>query len=164
MDLEGIRQNTAGMILQFSIPAIIAMLLTSLITVVDGFFIGNYVGEEGIAAVNLGLPIIYLFLSVGLMVSVGGVAIAGMSFGAGNITECNQVFRQTIASTTVFSVLTGLLVSLLFEPMLDILGATGQVREHFKTYYGILLLELVVMVVNSSFGMFIREREAHNII
>ncbi|MDE5823723.1 MAG: MATE family efflux transporter, partial [Lachnospiraceae bacterium] len=80
MDLERIRQNTAGMILQFSIPAIIAMLLTSLITVVDGFFIGNYVGEEGIAAVNLGLPIIYLFLSVGLMVSVGGAAIAGMSF------------------------------------------------------------------------------------
>ncbi|MDE7203348.1 MAG: MATE family efflux transporter [Lachnospiraceae bacterium] len=156
MDLERIRQNTAGMILQFSIPAIIAMLLTSLITVVDGFFIGNYVGEEGIAAVNLGLPIIYLFLSVGLMVSVGGVAIAGMSFGAGNITECNQVFRQTIATTTVFSVLTGLLVALLFEPMLDILGAAGQVREYFKTYYGILLLELVVMVANSSFGMFIR--------
>ena len=156
MDLGKIRQNTTGMILQFSIPAIIAMVLTSLITVVDGFFIGNYVGEQGIAAVNLGLPIIYLFLAVGLMVSVGGVAIAGMSFGAGNITECDQVFRQTIMTTTVFSVLTGLVVAVLFEPMLDILGAAGQVREHFKTYYGILLLELVVMVVNSSFGMFIR--------
>ena len=156
MDLEKIRQNTAGMILHFSIPAIIAMVLTSLITVVDGFFIGNYVGEEGIAAVNLGLPVIYLFLSVGLMVSVGGVAIAGMAFGAGNIRECNQVFRQTIATTTVFSVLTGLLVALFFEPMLDILGAAGQVRDYFKTYYGVLLPELAVMVVNSSFGMFIR--------
>ena len=64
MDLEKIRQNTAGTILQFSVPAIIAMVLTSLITVVDGFFIGNYIGEEGIAAVNLGLPVIYLFLSI----------------------------------------------------------------------------------------------------
>ena len=44
MDLEKIKQNTIGMILQFSIPAIIAMVLTSLITVVDGFFIGNFVG------------------------------------------------------------------------------------------------------------------------
>lgn len=156
MDLEKIRQKTTGMVLQFSIPAIIAMVLTSLITVVDGFFIGNYVGEDGIAAVNLGLPVIYLFLSVGLMVSVGGVAMAGMSFGAGNITECNQIFRQTVATTTVFSVLTGVLVALFFEPMLDILGAAGQVRVYFKTYYGILLSELVVMVVNSSFGMFIR--------
>ena len=39
MDLEKIRQNTAGTILQFSVPAIIAMVLTSLISVVDGFFI-----------------------------------------------------------------------------------------------------------------------------
>lgn len=156
MDLEKIRQNTVGMILQFSVPAIIAMVLTSLITVVDGFFIGNYVGGEGIAAVNLGLPIIYLFLSIGLMVSVGGVAIAGMAFGAGNLTACNQVFRQTIVTTAVCSVLMGAAVVLFFEPMLDILGAKGQVREYFKIYYGILLPELIVMVVNSSFGMFIR--------
>lgn len=156
MDLEKIKQNTAGMILRFSLPAIAAMVLTSLITVADGFFIGNYVGEEGIAAVNLGLPIIYLFLSIGLMVSVGGVAIAGMSFGAGDLTACNRVFRQTVATTAVFSILMGFAVALFFEPMLDILGAEGQVREYFKTYYGILLLELIVMVVNSSLGMFIR--------
>lgn len=156
MDLERIRRNTVGAILQFSVPAIIAMVLTSLITVVDGYFIGNYVGEQGLAAVNLGLPVIYLFLSVGLMVSVGGVAIAGMSYGAGDTQACNQVFRQTVATTIAFSVLTGLLVALFFEPVLDILGAKGMVRNYFRTYYGILLLELVVMVVNSSFGMFIR--------
>ncbi len=156
MDLEKIRQNTTGTILQFSVPAIIAMVLTSLITVVDGFFIGNYIGEEGIAAVNLGLPVIYLFLSIGLMVSVGGVAIAGMLFGAKELATCNQVFRQTIVTTAVFSVMTALLVALFFEPMLDILGAAGQVRVYFGTYYAILLPELVVMVVNSSFGMFIR--------
>ena len=70
MDLETVRQNTTATILRFSVPAIVAMLLTSLITVADGFFVGNYVGAEGIAAVNLGLPIIYLFLSIGLMVSL----------------------------------------------------------------------------------------------
>ncbi len=126
MDLEKIRQNTTGTILQFSVPAIIAMVLTSLITVVDGFFIGNYIGEEGIAAVNLGLPVIYLFLSIGLMVSVGGVAIAGMLFGAKELAACNQVFRQTIVTTAVFSVMTALLVALFFEPMLDILGEIGR--------------------------------------
>ncbi|MDE7287122.1 MAG: MATE family efflux transporter, partial [Lachnospiraceae bacterium] len=69
MNLEKIRQNTTLTILRFSIPSIIAMVLTSLITIADGFFIGNYIGSDGIAAVNLGLPIIYLFLSIGLMVS-----------------------------------------------------------------------------------------------
>lgn len=156
MNLEKIKQNTLKTILHFSVPSIIAMVLTSLITVVDGFFIGNYIGADGIAAVNLGLPIIYLFLSIGLMISVGGAAIAGISFGGGNLSECNQVFRQTLATTIAFSILTGLLVLVFFTPMLDVLGAEGQVREYFKTYYGILLPELVIMVVNSSFGMFIR--------
>ena len=71
MNLENIRQHTIKTILQFSVPSIIAMVLTSLITVADGFFIGNYIGKDGIAAVNLGLPVIYLFLAIGLMVSVG---------------------------------------------------------------------------------------------
>ncbi len=156
MNLEKIRQNTIQTILQFSIPSIIAMVLTSLITVADGFFIGNYVGKDGIAAVNLGLPIVYLFLAVGLMVSVGGVAIAGMAFGAGDIIKCNQIFRQTILTTVMLSVLTGFFVYLFFEPMLDFLKAEGYVREYFRTYYRIMLPELILMVVNSSFGMFIR--------
>lgn len=53
MDLEKTRQNTTGTILRFSVPAIVAMLLTSLITAADGFFVGNYVGAEGIAAASL---------------------------------------------------------------------------------------------------------------
>lgn len=156
MNLEKIRQHTTSTILHFSIPSIIAMVLTSLITVVDGFFIGNDIGADGIAAVNLGLPIIYLFLSIGLMVSVGGAAIAGMTFGGGDLSACSNVFRQTIATTIAFSVMTGLVMLVFFDPMLNFLGAEGQVREYFKIYYGILLPELIIMVVNSSFGMFLR--------
>ena len=156
MNLETIREKRIGMILQFSIPSIIAMVLTSMITVVDGFFIGNYVGKEGMAAVNLGLPIVYLYLAVGLMISVGGVAIAGMAFGAGNVKKCNDVFNQTILTTVTVSVLLSILVLLCFQPMLHILHAEGQVAEYFKEYYLIMLAELPVMVINSSFGMFIR--------
>lgn len=160
MNLEQMKQDTARMIWQFSIPAIISMILTSLVTIADGFFIGNYVGKEGIAAVNLGLPIIYLYLGVGLMVSIGGVSIAGMALGAGEMEHCNQVFRQTIATTLVFSVLLGCVMGFCFLPMLSVLRADGQVIGHFQDYYQIMLLELPVMVVNSSFGMFIRS-EGH---
>ena len=81
MDLEKIRSNQFQTICQFSIPAIIAMVLTSMITLADGFFTGNYVGKEGIAAINLGLPIVYLYLGIGLMISVGGSALASRTLG-----------------------------------------------------------------------------------
>jgi len=156
MDLEEIRQNRTRKILQFSVPAIISMVLTALITVADGFFMGNYVGEEGIAAVNLGLPIVYLYLGVGLMVSIGGAAIAGMALGFGDRGQCNQVFRQTIATTAVFSMLISCAMVFCFEPMLSMLQADSRIKGYFREYYGIMLLELPVMVVDSSFGMFIR--------
>jgi len=156
MNLQDIKQNPGKKIMEFSIPAIIAMVLTALITVGDGFFMGNCVGKEAIAAVNLGLPIVYLYLGVGLMVSIGGVAMAGMALGSGDKETCNQIFRQTIFTTVIGSLLISGIMAFLFRPMLSVLGAKGQVRNYFTQYYKIMLLELPVMVVNSSFGMFIR--------
>lgn len=156
MNLELIKKNKVGMILSFSIPAIISMVLTAMITVADGFFAGNYVGKEGIAAINLGLPIVYLFLGLGLMVSVGGVAIAGMEYGSGNLEKSKAVFNQTIVTTIVMSIAVALLVLLFFEPMLNMFHAQGIVKEYFKIYYMISLVELPIMIINSSFGMFIR--------
>ncbi|MEG2687105.1 MAG: MATE family efflux transporter [Christensenellaceae bacterium] len=156
MNLESIQNDKGKMILQFAIPSIIAMVLTSLINVADGFFIGNYVGKEGLAAVNLGLPIVYLYLAVGLMVSVGGIAIAGMALGAGDIKKCNEVFNQTTLTAAVLTVLLSILMWLCFDPMLRFLNVDAQVSGFFKDYYGIMLLQLPIMVINSSFGMFIR--------
>lgn len=130
MDLTQIKQDRTKMILKFSVPSIIAMVLTALITIADGFFMGNYVGKEGIAAVNLGLPIIYLYLGTGLMVSIGEAAV------------CSAVLS--------------LIMLFCFEPMLSFLHADRQVAMHFEKYYRIMLLELPVMVVNSAFGLFIR--------
>lgn len=156
MNLEQIRQNSGRMILRFAVPSIIAMLLTSFITIADGFFIGNYVGKEGIAAVNLGLPIVYLYLGIGLMVSIGGVAIAGMALGGGEKENAIQTFRQTAATVTALSALISCLMVFCFAPMLSVLRAQGLVKAYFQEYYRIMLLELPVMVVNSSLGMFIR--------
>ncbi len=156
MNLESIQNNKIKTILQFSIPSIIAMMLTSLITVTDGFFIGNYVGKEGLAAVNLGLPIVYLYLAVGLMMSVGGVAIAGMALGSNDINKCNSAFNQTMCTAMVATILLSIIVWFCLDPMLHILSADAQVVEFFTDYYGIMLLELPIMVINASFGMFIR--------
>lgn len=156
MNLDSIKKHRIKMILRYSIPSIIAMVLTALITVIDGFFIGNYVGKDGIAAVNLGLPIVYLFLAVGLMISVGGVAIAGISLGARDSKKCNEVFNQTISTTVVASFVLSFLMLLCLEPILQILNANQEVSTYFKEYYIIMLLQLPIMVINSSFGMFIR--------
>ena len=156
MDLQKIRQNQFQTICQFSVPAIIAMVLTSMITIVDGLFTGNYVGKEGIAAINLGLPIVYLYLGLGFMISVGGSAIASMALGAGETEKGNAVFNQTMVTTVVVSFAVSLLALLSFEPILGVFHVDGKVAEYFRDYYFIMLAELPVLVINNGFGMFIR--------
>ena len=156
MDLENIRENKVKVLLQFAVPSIIAMVLTAVITVADGFFIGNYVGEEGVAAVNLGLPVVYLYLALGLMVAVGSIAIAGMDLGAGDREHCNVVFNQTIVTLVIVSIIVSAVVFLCFSPMLHVLHVSGTTAEYFREYYTVMLFELPVMIINSGFGMFIR--------
>lgn len=189
MNLENIRNNKLKMILQFSVPSIIAMVLTALINVVDGIFTGKYVGSAGMSAIELGLPIVYLYLAVGLMVSVGGIAIAGRCYGAGDTDKARSVFNQTMTVCMIVTVIISLVLSVLMNPISvavaggssvsvgsagSIIGSTGasagsirgsigasvagsgSLAGLFRDYYLIMLLELPVMIINSSLGMFIR--------
>lgn len=156
MNVDLIRANRTRTILAFSVPAIISMVLTSLINVADGFFMGNFIHKDAIAAVNLGLPIIYLFLATGLMVSVGGSVLAGMSMGRKDEESCRSVFSQTMATCAVASVLLSVVMFFLLRTILAVLGAEGKVAKYFLQYYTILLFELPVMTVNASLGMFVR--------
>lgn len=101
MNIENIRKNKLATILQFSIPSILAMLLTTLITITDGYFTGNYVGEEALAAINLGLPILYFYLGVGLCVGVGGSVICGRLLGAKERQKASEVFSQSMVTATM---------------------------------------------------------------
>lgn len=156
MNLDLIEKQKSKVILQFAIPSIIAMVLTSLINIVDGFFIGNYIGAEGLAAVNLGLPIVYLYLAIGLMISVGGISIAGRLLGAKDIKKANEVFSQTMVVCVVVLLVLTLIMLFSLNPISKLFHTDTITTGYFKTYYGILLLQLPLMVLISSFGMFIR--------
>lgn len=156
MEIKRIKEHGTQMILQFAIPSIIAMVLTSMINIVDGMFIGRYVGAEGLAAVNLGLPIVYLYLAVGLMIAVGGISIAGRLLGEGEIESANQIFRQTIMVCAVVSFAITLVMFFLLTEIGSLFHASAMTMEYFEQYYGILIFELPIMVITSGLGMFIR--------
>lgn len=156
MKLENIQKNGIKMMMQFAVPCIISMVLTSAITLVDGYFIGNYVGKEGTAAVNLGLPLLYFYLGVGIMIGVGGIAQAGISLGAGQIEKCNQIFREAIALTIMITVGVTVVVGILFYPVSNRIGIDETTLKCFKEYYIILIFELPLLVINNNLGMFMR--------
>ena len=156
MKLEKIQREGTKMMLQFAIPCVIAMVLTSAITLVDGYFIGNYVGKEGTAAVNLGLPLLYFYLGVGIMIGVGGIAQAGIALGGGLLEKCNQIFRESIALTTFVTVGVTVIVATIFYPVTALFHIDEMTLKYFQQYYFIIIFELPLLIINNNLGMFIR--------
>lgn len=110
MNINQIKKNKLKTLLQFSIPSIVAMLLQTVITITDGYFTGNYVGDSALAAINLGLPILYVYLGTGLCVGVGGSVISGRLLGAKNRQKASEVFAQTIVTAIAISAIISLVV------------------------------------------------------
>ena len=156
MDITIIKNNKVKVILSYAIPSIISMLLTTLITITDGIFTGNIVGEEALAAINLGLPILYLFLGLGLCLGVGGSVVAGQLLGAENEKRASEVFTQTIVCTLIICTITSIVVFALFSPILNILRAEGNLAVYFTKYYQIMLFAYPFMVLSTTLGIFIR--------
>lgn len=156
MNLEVIRNKVPQTVLKFAVPSIIAMILTSLISIVDGFFIGNYIGKEAIAAVNLGLPLLYIFLAIGIMVGVGGSSISGRLLGGKKVKESVNVFNQTIVSTTISMFAVSVIMFLFFNIITGMFNADESVKSYFRKYYFVMLMVYPVMMLNTNMGMFIR--------
>ena len=156
MEIKGIKENKLKTILQFSVPSIIAMLLQTAVTITDGYFTGNYVGENALAAINLGLPILYFYLGVGLCVGVGGTVICGRLLGAKDKNKADQVFSQTVVTAGVICIVTSIAVFLLVSPILKVLSADGELSVFFTQYYRIMLFTCPLMVMGTILGMFLR--------
>ena len=156
MDTEEIKKNKVGFILQFALPSSVAMILTCVLTVTDGFFTGNFVGEEALAAVNLGLPILYVYLATGLCIGVGGSVICGRLVGEKNLYKANRVFTQTMVLALAVCAVLSVIVYFLFEPVLHILKAEGNLAVYFRQYYFVMLFDFPLLVLSTVLSMFIR--------
>lgn len=81
---------------RYVIPSIAGMLVMGLYIVVDGVFVGRYVGAHALAAINLVYPVILLQIGLGAMISMGAATRISMLQGAGQIKQARQALANTI--------------------------------------------------------------------
>ena len=72
---------TYGKLFRFTLPSVIMMTFSSIYSVVDGFFVSNYVGKIPFSAINLIYPFWMILGALGFMMGTGGAAIVGKTLG-----------------------------------------------------------------------------------
>ena len=113
------------LLLRYSWPALVAMTLNALYTVVDRVFIGQGCGVDAMAGIQLAMPVMMLFTAFGVFVGAGHSAVLSIKLGEGNRTACEKLVGQLVA----FKVVTFfVLAPLVFFNLDTVLGWCGANR------------------------------------
>lgn len=113
-----------SLLIKFSIPSTIAVLINIIYNITDRYFIGQAIGRYGMSALSIVFPLILLINGTGLMFSVGGGALAGIKLGERKADEAEKVLGTTVFWVFVAGLTYTLLILAFLKPILGILGGT----------------------------------------
>ncbi len=124
---------------KYAIPSVVGMLIVSMQIMIDGLFLSYGVGSIGLAAVNLSMPLTNIFLSIALMVSIGGVVMTGIAYGEGREDRARSLTSLTFWVQNGIILLLSALYFLFKDNVITILGATDEVRPYVDSYLSIMM-------------------------
>jgi len=119
---------------RYIIPSMIAFTLTGIYSIVDGFFIGQAVGDIGLAAVNLAWPVAAVTYAVGTGLGMGGSVVSSIKRGEGKSEEARKTIGTSFAMIIVASITVTLLIFCFAEPLISLMGAEGLTKEYAVIY------------------------------
>ncbi len=103
-DNQAIQHPVIRIFFHSLLPSILGIFAMSSATIVDGIFIGNYVGAPALAAVNLLMPLFALIFGIALMVAIGGAVRLGKFLGENNTQAASGLFSKTLIVIAGYSV------------------------------------------------------------
>ncbi len=144
------------LIVQFSVPSIIALVINSLYNIVDQIFIGNFVGELGNAATNIAFPLTILCLSLGLLFGVGGAAAFNLSMGRGEKEDAPYYLGNAAVMLVICGVVIMVITLIFLTPLLRLFGSPDEVLPYAQSYVGITAIGFPFMILETGAGHLIR--------
>ncbi len=139
------------LLMEFSIPAIIAMIANALYNVVDSIFVGRGVGSLALTAVTIVNPIMISMLAFGMLVGIGATAMVSIKLGRGDKNEAEKILGGAVALTVVLGFAFTFIGLLFLDNILVFLGATAEIFNYAKSFMTVILIGSVFQFF--SFGM-----------
>ncbi len=146
----------------YSLPAFVSMLVLSTYVIVDGIFVGQGIGELGLAAIGLSVPIFTFFTGIELLFGIGGAALASIALGAGKPLKARIIFNSTIYITIAFGAILGIVLYIFRENLARALGANAELEPFLVEYLGVILLGGAIIMAQSVLCSFARNDKAPN--
>lgn len=141
-------------IIRTMVPMVLTMLVTSVYTIVDGFFISNYAGSDAFAGMNLIWPPMDIVCALGLMIGAGGSALVAKTFGEKDSEKANRIFSMLLKMTIIASTVLAVLLFIAMPSLARILGADDAMMPYCIQYGRIVVAVLPACMLQRAFTPF----------
>ena len=129
-----------SLLLQYAIPAIVAMVASSLYNIVDGIFIGQGVSAGAIMGLAITMPIMNLSAAFGAMVGVGGSTLLSVKLGEKDYNFAAKILGNVITLNCIIGIGLGAVMLLFLDPILRFFGASDYTIPYTRDFMVIVLI------------------------
>lgn len=137
-------ENIGKLLMQYAVPAIIAMTASSLYNMVDSIFIGHGVGSLAISGLALTFPLMNLAAAFGSLVGVGAATLVSVKLGQKDYDTAQRVLGNVVVLNTVIGITFTIVMLLFLDPILYFFGASEETIGYARDFIKIILLGNVV--------------------
>lgn len=151
-------EKVSSLILKFSVPAIIGMLVSALYNIVDRIYIGNApgLGKDGLAGITIAFPLMIIMIGVGILFGVGGATLFSIKLGQKKKEEAELVMGNAFSLLIISGIVVSLIGALFLTPLLKLFGASETVMPYAKAYMGTIFFGSVFQIVSLGMNNFLR--------
>ena len=133
-------ENIGKLLMQYAVPAIIAMTASSLYNMVDSIFIGHGVGTMAISGLALTFPLMNLAAAFGSLVGVGAVTLISVKLGQKDYDTAQRVLGNVFVLNILLGVAFTVVVMAFLDPILYFFGGSDETVGYARDYMQIILL------------------------
>ena len=143
-------------LINYILPSVISMVIVGTYTNIDGLFIGNRAGDEGLAAINIAWPIVAFITSLGTGLGIGAAVVINSLRGENEYRLAEKTKTVSLWLLVIGGLLSTALCSAVYSPLLTLLGASGTVKTYAENYSFVISLGALFQVIGAGAVVLLR--------
>lgn len=151
-------ESIGKLLLKYSVPAIIGMMVNALYNVVDRIFIGNMpgVGPMAITGLGVAMPVMSVITAFGTLVGVGSTTNISIKLGQGKRNEAERIIGNAISLAAIIGATLTILGTVFLDKMLILFGASDSTISYAEAYMSFILVGATFSIMSMMFSNLIR--------
>ncbi|WP_392559619.1 MATE family efflux transporter [Orbus mooreae] len=149
-------QKISKLFWQYALPAIIGTTVNTLYNIIDGIFIGHWIGKEALSAAGLILPVMTIAAAIGLLVGVGSASRISIFLGQKAQDKAERIIGSSFVLTLLLSGITLGLLLIFIDPLLYIVGASEVTHVYAKQFLQIFLPGSLFLTLSFNYANMMR--------